>query len=189
MRSSIPYVGSESPANGDDSEPNAVPMAPIDLARGYAALASEVNHTLQVRLSKFEADLDETRGIALAAHGVASETRARVEDIAVAVRAKPVARISVPPPTEKLEIKYTESPTGTHAIVDNKELERLQKKFAEKEAEERGAKEALQKKLDEEEIERKRAKEKREFWLFVAVILGTAGGFIAYLLGHFVFKG
>jgi hypothetical protein len=172
-------------------------MAPIDLARGYATLAFKDNDTLEKRLPRLEEDLDQTKGIALAAHGLAAETRARIEDIAIAVRAPSAAmkaavesaRSVPPPPPEKLEVKYTTSPTGTHAIVEQEELERLRKKFDEQEAEKRGAREALAKLLDEEELGRKRAKEKREFWLFVAVLLGTVGGFIAYLLGHFVFKG
>jgi hypothetical protein len=205
MKSSNPDIGPRPhgvhvPANAnldDDSEPEmgGIPMAPIDLARGYATLAFKVNDTMEKRLPRLEADLDQTKGIALAAHGLAAETRARIEDIAIAVKAPSSAmkaavnsaRSVPPPPPEKLEVQYTTSPTGTHLLVKQEELDRLQRKFDNQEAEKRGAREALADLLTKEELDRKRAKASRERWMLIAVVLGTAFAIATYALEHLAF--
>jgi hypothetical protein len=173
-----------------DMAEETIPLAPGDpiaLARAYATLAFNVNQQLNVRLRDLEKEVDETKGVALAAHGLATEIRARLEDVAITVKARAGATRSVPPPppTEKLEINFSPSDTGTHVQLTNAEIRRLQAKFTEKEAEERGAKAALQEKLDNEELDRKRAKAQREKWIFIAVILSTIGGAIVYAVDHF----
>jgi len=166
-----------------------VSLSPLDLARGYASLAFKVNDALGKKIPELQADLDQTKGIALAAHGIAAETRARVEDIAVAVKAAPIKTRSIPPPplTEKLEIQYSPTPTGTHYQIEHEELERIQRKIAEKEAEERGAKEALIKLQAQEEWSEKRAERTRNKYLFVMAILVPIVGAITYVFEHFVF--
>lgn len=179
-------MGSSSrPANDGHTD---IPMAPIDLARGYATLAVRVSDALDKKIPELEASIDETKGIALAAHGIAAETRSRVEDIAVAVRAPPAKIRSVPPPplTEKLEVRVSQSPTGSHYVMDHDELERLQTKIREKEAEERGAKEALVQLQQQEELRDKREERTRNKYLYYMAILVPVITGLTYLIEHFV---
>jgi hypothetical protein len=166
----------------------AIPMAPIDLARGYAGLAFRVNHTLDQELPKLRAELDETKGISLAAHGIAGRVEARLEDVARAVGAAPVKTRSIPPAplTEKLEVQVTQSPTGTHWVMDHAELARVQEKIREKEAEERGAKEALIKLQAQEELRAKSEERTRNKYLFYMGVLVPIVGAITYVFEHFV---
>lgn len=186
------------PPNGEEHDEEGDPFP--DTSRRYANALIQVNEVLQKRLPKIEGELDEIRGIALAAHGVSSRVEGRIEDIAAAVKAPSLAmkaavasaRSIPPPPPEKLEINYNPSPTGSHFTVDQKELERLQKKFDEQEAEKRGAREALTAKLQEddrkEELQRKRNKEFRDRVLFIGAILSTAGAALLWVLEHVVLK-
>jgi len=157
---------------------------PIELARAYASLATTMSEMLGKRLAKLESELDEVKGIALASHGIAADVRSRLEDIAASVKA-PVRRASPMGPPQKFEIEYVPTETGTHALVEQKEIDRWKQKWDDKEAEERGAKAALLQLQAEEELNRKRAKAKREFWLFIAALLGLAGGTITYVIEHF----
>jgi hypothetical protein len=77
---------SERPADENESQDDVTPMAPLDLARGYATLAFELHETLKNRLDEFEKGLKEAQGMALAAHGLIVETRDRIEDIAAALK-------------------------------------------------------------------------------------------------------
>ena len=165
-----------------------IPMAPLDLARGYAGLAFRVNHTLDQKLPQLQAELDETKGISLAAHGIASRIESRMEDVARAVGAVPAKTRSIPPPplTEKLEIKLSPSPTGSHWVMDHEELARVQEKIREKEAEERGAKEALIKLQQQEELNDKREERTRNKYLFYMAILVPVITGLTYLIEHFV---
>jgi hypothetical protein len=162
------------------------PLAPADLLRGYANIAARVNH----ELPKLTAKLDEVHGISLAAHGLASEVKvrledlkARIEDVAAAVKAAPTSR-SLPPPSERLEINFSPSKTGSHALVENAEIQRLQAKFAEKEALEKGAREYAAKLEKDEEQSRKREKASRERFLFVLVVIGTLASVVTYVVDH-----
>jgi hypothetical protein len=173
----------------------------------YANALIEVKDALNKRLPKIEEQLGEAHGIALAAHGIASRLESRLEDIAEAVKAPSLAmkaavasaRSIPPPPPEKLEINYNPSPTGSHFTVDQKELERLERKFAEQEAEKRGAREALAARLAEEdrkreeddrkeELQRKKNKEFRDRVLFVGAILSAAGALATWFIEHVVLK-
>jgi hypothetical protein len=166
----------------------AVPMAPLDLARGYAGLAFRVNHTLDQKIPQLQAELDETKGISLAAHGIAARIESRMEDVARAVGAVPAKTRSIPPPpvTEKLEVRVSPSPTGSHWVMDHEELARVTGKIREKEAEERGAKEALIKLQQQEELNEKRKEQTRNKYLFYMAMLVPIVGAITYVLEHFV---
>jgi len=163
-------------------------MAPIDLARGYATLAFKVNDNLEKKIPELEAAIDETKGIALAAHGIAGRVEARLEDVARAVGAPPLKTRSVPPPplTEKLEVRVSQSPTGSHWVMDHAELSRIQEKIKEKEAEERGAKEALVALQQREELQEKREERTRNKYLFYMGILIPVVTGLTYLIEHFV---
>jgi hypothetical protein len=69
---------SERPTEEIESQDDVTPLAPIDLARGYATLAFELHEVLNKRLDGFEKELSEIRGIA--AFGVR-----RIEEIAEAL--------------------------------------------------------------------------------------------------------
>ena len=110
---------------------------------------------------------------------------ADVRGIAKAVGAKRTysgeLRVSVPP-SEPMHVRASPSPTGSHFRIDPEEIERLSRAFAEKEAEERGAREALEEARREAlDIEAK-AKAARERTHLVLACLGLALT-IASLLG------
>lgn len=170
------------------------PLAPGDLARAYADIATGYHS----RLPGIEERLDELHGNFLAAHSVASaalrqsrELSLRLEDVAVAVKAKrsfssgQMAAVSIPPPSPPIEIRAKRSPTGSQWVVDAEELEKLKAKIAEKEAEERGAKEALAQKEAQEVLDNARRKEVRDRVLFAVAILAPLATALAYALGHF----
>ena len=69
---------SERPTEESQEDVEPTPLAPIDLARGYATLAFELHEVLNKRLDGFEKQLSEVRGIA--AFGVR-----RIEEIAAAL--------------------------------------------------------------------------------------------------------
>ena len=141
--------------------------------------------------------IDEVYGIALASHGLLSQLRLRVEEVAMAVRAKRTlssgamaavnALTSAPPPSapQTLDIRTTQTKTGRHMIIDSDELERLKAQFAEKDAMERGAREALaQLKLEEAHRESlaDSARKRVAYWVLLATAVCSAG---AWALGHF----
>ena len=181
---------SSRPDNDEGKVANeSIPMAPLDLARGYAGLAFRVNHTLDQKIPLLQAELYETKGISLAAHGIAAETRARLEDVARAVGAVPAKTRSVTPPplTEKLEVRVSQSPTGSHWVMDHAELARIQEKIREKEAEERGAKEALVQLQQQEDLRAKNDERTRNKYLFYMAMLVPVITGLTYVFEHFVF--
>jgi len=176
------------------SPPPVFPLVPDDLARAYADVALGYNK----RLPEIEAKIDGLEGHFLAAHGLAAaalqqsrENALRIEDIAAAVKAKPkfssgqMAAVSVPPPSPPIEIRARRTPTGSQWIVDGEELEKLKLKISEKEAEERGAKEALAQKEAQELLDNARRKERRDRILFAVAVLTPIVSAAVYSLGHF----
>jgi hypothetical protein len=140
------------------------------------------------------ARIDEAYGVALASHGLISQLRLRVEEIALTVRAKrtmssgSMAAVSVPvPPSapETLDIRTSATKTGRHMIVDVDELDRIKAKFAEKDAMERGAKEALaQVQLEEAHREAVAESNRRRIGFYVLVATAVCSA-AAWALGHF----
>lgn len=170
-------------------------MAPEDLARAYADVAMGYNRRLpelQRQHLKLGERVDTVHGIAIASHGLISKLALRVEEIALAVKAPRTYSSgsfpAVTAPALPLEIRTKASKTGSHYLIDNDELDRLKAKFAEKEAEERGAKEALQQLQAAEEIRESRAKSTRERWAFVIAIIAAVCAAIGWALAHVSLK-
>jgi hypothetical protein len=211
----------EAPEMPSDPTPLA-PQAASEIARAYANLAFDLHNripALEAQQRAQGARIDEIHGIALASHGLYSKLALRVEDIALAVRAKrtfssgmmravsPVAGgagaananglggvggvamavngpTSVPAP-ESLEIRTTSTKTGRHMIIDADELERLKSKWAEKDAEERGAKAALEQHRLDEAYRETLAESQRRRWGFYLLVAGAVCSVAAWAIGHF----
>jgi hypothetical protein len=181
-----------------DSPTPLAPTTPSEIARAYADLAMDLHRRIpeiERRQELQGARVEEAYGVALASHGLLSQLRLRVEEIAATVRAKrtlssgamaAVNAASGPPSApERLEIRTSATKTGRHMIVDSDELEAIKAKFAEKDAMERGAKEALAQVLLEESHREALADSQRKrvaFWVLLATAICTAG---AWALGHF----
>ena len=193
----------------EEAPESPTPLAPpaSEIARAYADLAMDLHRripALEARMTSHGARLDEVHGVALASHGLVSRLTIRVEEIALRVGAKrslssgsfaayrggvtgaanDQGPSSIPSP-QSLEIRTTTTKTGRHMIIDADELDRLKAKFAEKDAEERGAKEALAQLRLEEGHRESLAESRRKtvaFWLLLATAVCSAG---AWALGHF----
>ncbi len=184
-----------------DSPTPLAPQTSNEIARAYANLAVNLHNrlpALEARIgdqaARLAARLDEVHGVALASHGLVSRLAIRVEEIALRVGAKrtyssgTMAAVTGPtsvPSPETLEIRTTTTKTGRHMIIDADELERLRTRFAEKDAEERGAKEALaQLRLEEEHRESLADSQRKRvaFWVLCATAVCSAA---AWALGHF----
>jgi hypothetical protein len=198
----------------DVSPTGPTPLAPQtihEIAQAYANLAFDLHNripTIEARMTAQDARLDGVHGVALASHGLVSRLALRVEDIALRVGAKrtfssgsfaaansngaaaggPVSGAGAAGPvtvSEPLEIRTTQTKTGRHMIIDSDELDRLRTRFAEKDAEERGAKEALAQYRLDEQYRESLAESKRKrvaFWVLLATAICSAA---AWALGHF----
>lgn len=164
-----------------------LPLAPPDLLRAYANIAARVNQELPALIIR----VDTIHGIALGAHGIASKLREdltelirRVEDIAVAVKAKPRTASLPPPSTDKFEFNFMPTKTGTHFQVESSEIERLKAQWAEKEARERGAREYALELERKEELRRKASESKRNFYLFILALVAAVASVTTYSIEH-----
>lgn len=180
----------------EDEVSRPTPLAPENLARGYADIAMGYHRSLpelKMQIKELSERIDTVHGIAIASHGLHSRNASRIEDIAVKVNAGPrsfssgsFAAVSVPP--KPLEIRTRASQTGNHVVVDNDEIEKIKTKFAEMEAEKRGATEALQALQIEEDARIKRENNTRNRWAFVIMIVLGVGGFAGWALAHISIK-
>ncbi len=175
-----------------DDDP-AIPLAPSDLARAYADMSIGYHKRLpaiEARIEKMEEKVDTVHGIALASHGLLSRLALRVEEIGSAVRAPRTfssgsfPAVSVPVPSMPLEIRTQASKTGAHQLIENEEIARLKAMFAEKEAEERGAKEALAQLQMDEALRESRSKATRDRWAFALAIGVAICSAVAWAIGH-----
>jgi phage shock protein A len=163
-----------------DAKDNPTPLAPEDLARGYADVAFGYHK----RLPALEASIEEVRSIAIASHGMHARLAQRIEDVASAVKAGPPTTVPTVTTEPPFELRYHATATGSHVTIEVNELERMKTKFAEREAEERGAKEALAELHATEERRAKQAKETREkVTLVLALVLAVCSA-AAWALGH-----
>ena len=185
-----------------DDNPGTIPLAPENLARAYADVAMGFNRRLPELERKVEnanARLDHVHGITLASHGLISSLTMRVEDIASKVGATRTTSPSAFPlaysPPEPLEIHTVSSKTGSHQLIEHEELERLRVKWMEKEAEERGAKQALadlqtqqafaeQQRAANEASDLARSKDRREKLTLALTILVAVFTLAGWAFGH-----
>ena len=130
--------------------------ANVDVIRHEQQRQGEVLSSQSSRLDALAADV---RGIAKATGAKRSISSGEV-------------RLSLPP-VEPIQIKTSPSPTGTHFRIDAEELERLSRVIAEREAEERGAREALAEARAEADRIEAQAKGRRERMHLVIACIGT----------------
>ena len=168
------------------------PLAPENLARAYADVAVGYHRklpTLEKAIQDVDNRVSTVHGIALSAHGMMARMERRIEEIGFAVRAKRTfpsgSYPAVSVPSQPLTIRTRgPSQTGSHFLIDTDELDRLKAKFAEKEAEERGAKEALQMKEEEDQRREEKAESTRKRWGFYIGILVLVCSGAGWALGH-----
>jgi hypothetical protein len=182
----FPAVSPSTPNGEDDRDELPTAIELMKLAKRYGSIAERVYH--------FEGQLDAVHGIALAAHGVASRVERRLEDVAHAVKAKrgtpiPPAFMSDPPPppgeVDEIEASFNVSPTGTHFVVTDREMQRIKAQWAEKEARARGAREYAQKlKENAEEDDRKMKRLQRNVLFAIGIAVPFFTG-LGYCLEHF----
>lgn len=178
-----------------EEHPEVAPLAPEDkdIARAYADIAMGYNKRLPELEKKVQQLLERhetTSAIAISSQGLVSQLALRVEDIALRVRAPrtyssgSMAAVSAAPPAPPLEIKTGASKTGSHATIEFEELDRLKAKWAEKEAEERGAKEEAARLQAELLYEQAMSKANREKWGFILAVAVALCGAVWWAVVH-----
>lgn len=118
--------------------------------------------------------------------GLSSELAAIAKAVGVKRTYSGSVHLSLPPPAPPLEIKGRPTLTGEHTIVETSEIERIIRETREREAEERGAKDAVAKLQADEVLRESRAKTHREKLTLVFTAVSIAIAAAGFAFGHLV---
>ena len=177
-------------------EESPIPPDPSALLPHYADIALGYHRTLPAIQEEQRA----LRTITESHHVILSNITMRLEDIAVAVKARPqpartrsgqMAAVSQPQPPmpivepEPLVIKTSRSPTGHHKQIEDAEVDRIQEKWRESELKAQWAKEMADAARVEAAEAREREKTTLDRWKFIMGALAFLGAVGAWILGNY----
>jgi hypothetical protein len=135
-----------------EPEPDYDAMSPEHLLKLATVCARQAANSALSADAKASEALRAVDGVRLELTAVGTRLASDIGDIARAVGAKRTysgqVHVSIPP---SVSIRTSPSKTGSQIVVDPDELRRFERMFADKEAEERGAREALEEQRQEYE--------------------------------------